>query len=281
MSGLIEEIQRDASSDAASVSQLLRRMKIAASKLQLGGLEAWVEHELSGYPDERNLPDYRVIGGVPMCHHVMHGWRMMALGPSDSVNAAFQINLFSGPISEIESRADTKGQLIMSYPDFLERPVVQSMHGVDKVGLSVDGGKFRAALDAVRNRCLEWALKMEEAGITGEGLSFTHQEKAAAQQVTYNINGNNSRLNIGSTDNSSNQVVTASVFDDLRACLSKEVQDEGARSPLLEAVSVMEQTKGTNAFAKAYATFVGLAADHIQVLQWALPILATYINLQK
>ena len=64
--GLIAEIQHDASTDTTSVRQLLRRMKIAASKLKLGELEEWVEHELGGYPDDAQLPSYRVIGGVPM-----------------------------------------------------------------------------------------------------------------------------------------------------------------------------------------------------------------------
>ncbi|MDB5439959.1 MAG: hypothetical protein JWM33_2386 [Caulobacteraceae bacterium] len=216
MAGLIEEIQRDAIDDTVSVSQLLRRMKIAASKLRLGSVEAWVEHELSGYPDEQNLPSYRIIGGVAVVHHVRAGWRMMALGSNEQINAAFQINLFSGSVSEIESRANAEEQLILTFPEFLERMAVSNLPvGVDKVGLSVDPGKFKAALDAVRNRCLDWALKMEEAGVTGEGLSFSSKEKEAAQSVTYNITGNNTRLNINSEDASSNLAFGQSPLSDL------------------------------------------------------------------
>jgi hypothetical protein len=208
MAGLIEEIQRDAIDDNVSVSQLLRRMKVAASKLRLGGVEAWVEHELSGYPDEQNLPSYRVIDGVAVAHHVSAGWRIMALGPNEQMNVAFQINLFTSSISEVESRAGGEEQLILTYPEFFERMAVSQMpFGVDKVGLSVDPGKFRAALDAVRNRCLDWALKMEEAGVTGDGLSFSSKEKEAAQSVTFYVNGDNARLNVNSSDYSNNRIL--------------------------------------------------------------------------
>jgi AbiTii len=61
---IIEQIQRDALDRAVSVSDLLRRMKLAATKLGLGAVEDWVEQELNGCKGE--LPDYRIIHGRPM-----------------------------------------------------------------------------------------------------------------------------------------------------------------------------------------------------------------------
>lgn len=277
MSGLIEEIQRDASDDATTVAQLLRRVKIAASKLRLGQMEIWVEHELNGYPDDEKLPDYRLIAGVPMVHHVMHGWRLMALGPDEDINKAFLFNPFGASIAEVEAHTNTTGHLIISFPEFLERMTLPHLPGVDKIGLSVDQGKFRAVLNGVRNRCLDWSLAMETAGVTGEGMSFSVEEKEAAQTVTNNFYGDNARLNLNSTDKSTNQVIHGSVFGDLRTQIAQGVADENDRQALLDAVSKMEETKNTGAFAAAYAAFVGLAADHIQIVQWALPALATYI----
>lgn len=37
----------------------------------------------------------------------------------------------------------------------------------------VGGNQIRALIDAVRNKLLTWALDLAEAGIQGEGMSFT------------------------------------------------------------------------------------------------------------
>jgi AbiTii len=67
MPTIIEQIQLDALSKSVSVSDLLRRVKLAAVKLGLGQIEDWVERELNGYKTE--VPDYRVVHGVPMAKH--------------------------------------------------------------------------------------------------------------------------------------------------------------------------------------------------------------------
>jgi hypothetical protein len=36
---------------------------------------------------------------------------------------------------------------------------------------------------------MDWALALERAGVTGEGLSFSAQEKQLAHAVTFNIAG--------------------------------------------------------------------------------------------
>lgn len=42
-------------------------------------------------------------------------------------------------------------------------------------------------IDAVRNIVLNWAMKLEEDGILGKGLSFTSEEKEVATKTEYNI----------------------------------------------------------------------------------------------
>lgn len=42
-------------------------------------------------------------------------------------------------------------------------------------------------LDSVRNALLNWALKLEEDGVLGEGLSFSKEERALAAQGDYDI----------------------------------------------------------------------------------------------
>src|SRR5271166_6150518 len=49
MASIIEQIQHDALDRSVRASDLLRRVKLAATKLSLGTVEDWVEQELNGY----------------------------------------------------------------------------------------------------------------------------------------------------------------------------------------------------------------------------------------
>ncbi len=204
MVGLIEEIQRDASTDSVSVAQLLRRMKIAASKLRLVELGEWVGHELGGYPETLGLPEYRRLVGVPCGFSRFHGWRVMALGPDETVNRAFSVCNFSGSIAEVEAMAAKGEDVLLSFPEFLERMSIQMNLGTEKIGISIGHAKFVAILSAVRDKILDWALALEEAGVTGCGMTFTQEDRSAALVVTNHIYGNNARINHASTDSSIN-----------------------------------------------------------------------------
>ena len=72
MSGLIEELVSDASDATKPVSQLLRRMKVAAVRLKLDDLEAWVEHELNGYAPGKAVPGIE-SRAVPRCASTSFG----------------------------------------------------------------------------------------------------------------------------------------------------------------------------------------------------------------
>ncbi|NKA72555.1 hypothetical protein GO285_01472 [Ralstonia solanacearum] len=57
---LIRSIQADAIEASSSVSSLLRKCKLLASRVGHAQLEQWVDLELRGYPDGADLPSYRV-----------------------------------------------------------------------------------------------------------------------------------------------------------------------------------------------------------------------------
>ena len=55
--------------------------------------------------------------------------------------------------------------------------------------LFTDRAALAHVIDAVRNAVLDWALKLEQAGIVGEELSFSETEKAKAHEpnIVYQI----------------------------------------------------------------------------------------------
>lgn len=190
MSGLIEEIQRDAMDPSVSVSTLLRKVKVAASKLNLAPAETWVEHELNGYPSGAEIPSYRTLNGRPMALNPYNGWipiilnqqeldRMLSTCPTMQSIASLealvrenetnfvQFPLSAGVIAQLNSTMDVQfGTMAVHIP-------TTSVHGL---------------LDAVRNAVLEWALKLERAGVKGEGLSFSREERQLAKDASTTIN---------------------------------------------------------------------------------------------
>lgn len=79
--------------------------------------------------------------------------------------------------------------------------------------LHMNASQFQGILDAVRKIVLEWSLKLEADGITGEGMSFstTEKERAQAHAVTYNIknyihgNISDSQIHVESVGSTQNQ----------------------------------------------------------------------------
>lgn len=56
-----------------SISDLLRRVKLAAVKLSLQDTVDWVDRELKGYEDKDEVPDYRQVVGELKAHSPYHG----------------------------------------------------------------------------------------------------------------------------------------------------------------------------------------------------------------
>lgn len=92
----------------------------------------------------------------------------------------------------------------------------------------------------------------------------------------YNIHvsGQNARVNVHSTDNSTNVVSGGDVFGDIASAVQSKVHDEDQRLAIIQAVAAMKEQQGKDGFRQAYRDFMGLAADHLGVILPFLPALA-------
>lgn len=88
------------------------------------------------------------------------------------------------------------------------------------------------------------------------------------------ISGPNARLNLGSTDNSTNIVGDSTVLGDIRTAVNAAVSDPVEQGKLLSAIDQLDQAHGTNGFVAAYKRFMEVAADHMGVIGPFLPALA-------
>jgi len=96
------------------------------------------------------------------------------------------------------------------------------------------------------------------------------------QGGNYNIHvsGPNARVNLHSTDNSTNITNSGDVFSDMAAAVQKGVSDEDRRLEIIQAIAMMKEQEGRTGFKQAYRDFMGLAADHLGVILPFLPALA-------
>jgi AbiTii len=58
---LVLQLQEDLVKGVKKTDELLRLAKLIAGKLQVDPLEHWISREITGYPRNETLPEYRVV----------------------------------------------------------------------------------------------------------------------------------------------------------------------------------------------------------------------------
>lgn len=208
MSGIVMELQKELLDDNIKLSSSLNKAYVIARKLNIPDLLDFLNCEIRGYPDANNLPSYRITNGVLKGFNPYQGWQSLVIEDDKFAKTMSVVNLTMS-IAEIESLVDDKDNT--SQPrQVLPSSLIPKMIGegfCTQLALFFGSNVLSAVLSTVRHAMLEWTLKLEENGIVGEGLSFTDKEKEIAKASPQIINitlGNESKVNVLSTDNSSN-----------------------------------------------------------------------------
>jgi hypothetical protein len=202
MSSLIEELQRDALTPSVRVSDLLRKAKTIAVKLNLSEFEQWIERELNGYPKECAVPEYRIVVGQVKGKNPFYGWRPVIFSNAE-MEQALSRRPTGQKVAELENlidNSDGNGIMIL-FDSQVKQMLMRATHFDVDFTLIAGINTAVGILDAVRNAVLDWALKLEKSGIRGDGMSFSvdDQKKAQDVQAVYNIgNIQNFTGNMGS-----------------------------------------------------------------------------------
>lgn len=287
MSGLVEEIQAAALDSGFRVSDLLRRVKLAAAKLGLEDVDAWVNRELQGYDATDDIPSYRHTKGQFMAHTPFHGVRPV-VGQNEWID-----KVCSGPILESVSRVealagDGTNEIIAQ----VDGPIETAMNEANNTRgtqyfVHISQTVFLDILQQVRNTVLDWAIGLEKAGILGEGISFSMEERKRAAEASSSIHiesftgnflqgdvtGNQNRLMAASTDQSVNSITTENVFEQLIQAVDRSIGNSNDREAIRGIVQELERTKGTADYAAWFHKIVGYAADYSTVLAPFIPAL--------
>lgn len=198
MESAVIQLQHDALTKDVPLADLLRRAYVVARKLGLSDFQSWIQSELNGYQPGDDMPDYRLLEGEVKGWNPFHGWISVIFESPEEARIASK-RACGQSVAEFEKIVqDHKpgGQLHMPLPYDAQRRLGTSAGFDTQYTLFVPVTGTVRILDAVRNALLNWALKLEEDGVLGEGLTFTEREKQVVDSPSYN-NVNNFFGNVG------------------------------------------------------------------------------------
>jgi len=214
---IVLELQRDALNPSIPVLSLLRKAYVVARKLDIEQFQEWTELELNGY-NGHPMPEYRSIRGQLRAWNPYHGWHQIVTHDPrllEIYEAVCKCSI-SQSISELSALTDDAGnELQIQLPPTIESFLASSVSTTVKVGIS--SASIKSIVESVRDVILQWALKLEEDGITGEGMIFSQEEKQIAANQDY---GGLIQINIGQSQmqnsSSESQSSSESFNNDLR-----------------------------------------------------------------
>lgn len=140
--------------------------------------------------------------------------------------------------------------------------------------VSKDYELFSAEEQLFWNRQIAYVVSHYQAHIQ----AMTKQPPVQPTNITYNLSGAGSRVNINSADSSVNTVSTevSKVFAQAREAV-RLIPDPGARSEITLAVDEMEKAYGSSNFLQKYQAFIASAANHISILGPVIPVVTALL----
>ncbi len=191
MNSIIQQLQIEAAEKNSSVVELLRKAKIAASKLELSDFLDWIEKELNGYKTTDTIPEYREIHGDPRGWNPYHGWIPLLFAEDSKTQDLISKRKVIQSVGTLEGlilNKDSSGSLEMPFSPEANQQISKAVGFTTKFTLMISSSSIISILDTVRNIILDWSIRLEKEGILGDGISFSKAERERAQEkIVYNI----------------------------------------------------------------------------------------------
>jgi len=184
MNSLVLELQAAAWNSEEKVTNLLRKALVVARKLGVTEFEEWITAEMYEYKESQlSLPNYRKVRGHVRAETPYHGWQDVHFD-SNEIENLYSIREMGHPISELEDLYNKADKTIaMRFPATVSQHLYKAI-GHDVV-LVISSTLLFKILDIVKMTIIDWALKLEQDGILGEGMTFSSEEKEKASQQNY------------------------------------------------------------------------------------------------
>lgn len=289
LSGLVDQLQADAMDDSVSLTSLLRKVKVAAVKLGLNDTAGWVGAELDGY--RKRPPEYRILVGRLKWWNPYRGWLHVGF-PDQQTADNFQTWPVHEAIPSLEATLGSDDTIYqMPMPPAVTNALSESVgFHVTSAICEVGRGALVGIVQHVRGSVLDWALELERAGITGQGLTFSVREQETAKAAHISIgtfhgsfnsgelSGPNARVHQNSVDNSIHMLTDDSIFDKIEAEIRSSVDNKDEQDRVIKELVRIREAVDKPSKLVAYQQFITSAANHMTILAPFLPILGAVIG---
>ena len=277
---LLEQLQEAAVDPNSDLGEVLRRCKVLAARLRIPPLEDWLLWESNGYPDDVDLPDYRVWPIAVKGHFS---------GPFGSTirNAAIQTICIPEEYREAATRFECRQSVatvsaMIEHLERVERDTIRVAMGDLAVILGNNvftgynclqaWGEFSTpcvieVLNSVRNRILDFVLAIwreyDAVGNTGNSPGIDPQK---ATQIFYTTVYGGAANIVGTThDSVVIQGLQSGDFDALSEALASSGVETQDLEELRKAIEADPKPSEANAFgpkvSEWVATMIGKAAS--------------------
>ena len=189
MTSIILELQELAANPNSDVEELLNKTYMVARKLKISKLIDWCQNELFGYQTD-DIPDYRKFYGE-LKELNLYTNQLIDIYISDEMRKKITLIKFKLSISEI------RNLLLSNTNDVLKKPISNEakicLMKMSETDMSLEPMiiahrvNFMNIQSKIRNMVLDWALRLEEEGILGEGIQFSKTKKELAMTNQFNI----------------------------------------------------------------------------------------------
>jgi len=128
-----------------------------------------------------------------------------------------------------------------------------------------------------RGECREPGSNLE---LVPRPISDTEPDWSRKVAQNIHIHGDNSRLNVNSTDNSTN-IVSESKEEQLFVQMqeaARSVTDDTEREDVVSLLAELQKAHGSGGFLQAYQNFMASAANHMTLFAPFLPMLAQMLS---
>jgi hypothetical protein len=185
-----------------------------------------------------------------MAHNPYHGWIPIS-GYDPEVIRRISRRRVGQSLPQLEALLASDNDLMVPFPPEWVNAINQRTQvQLPQMALIIDRTAVVGIVEAIRDRVLNWAIELEQAGILGEGLSFTLDERKRAHEGAMTINigtvgsfvGNLGSGNL-SRDISSNALPLSdlqSLLEQLSAAQSQLVQAGAEEVALSKALRTLE-----------------------------------------
>lgn len=263
-----------------------------AARLGNDDFKHWIDNELSGYDKKTDLPEYRILN-VNSKGHFSGGFGSGLRNadiPLRCLPQEFRESLghsyLKQPIAAVASlvASSNSGTLQEPWnPDLVAHfggEIYEHMVCMQAWKI-IPTSSLVAALDTVRTRVLNFALEIE-AQNPAAGEAMTNEKPVPQETVQHIFNtyitGDVQNLASGSTNVSQHAKLQKGVDPEIFAKLLNAIAAANLSKSLKDEVGgVIEElraTSGTAGFKDKYHRFMGIFADHVQVLG---PVVAPFL----